>query len=191
LRFAGIGGFVTDPGVTLIAGAAAIGCRSATAEAACAGFAHSAEQTVVTRRTVEYRLGLARVGCFVADAGVALIAGAAAVGRRTAAAHAGRAGFAYRAKLTIVAGRTVNHGLRLARVRGLVAYAGVALVAGAAAIGRRTAAADAGRTGLTRVAELAVVTCRTIQHWLGFASIGCFVADTGVALIACAAAISG
>ena len=191
LRFAGVGGFVAHPVVALIAGAAAIGRRSAAARPGGTGFAYRTELTVVASRTVEDGLRFAGIGGFVAHPVVALVAGAAAIRRRTAAAHACRTGFARCAKLTVVAGRPVEDGLCFAGIGGLVAHAAVALIAGAAAIGGRPAAASPRRTGFARCAELTVVAGESLVGGLCFTGIRCFIAHAGVALIAGAAAIGG
>ena len=182
LRFTRIGCFVADAGVALIAGAAAIGRRTAAAHAQCAGFAHGAELTVVAGRAVNHGLWFAHVGCFVADAGVALIAGAAAISGRTTAADTRGAGFARRAELTVVAAQSLVDGRGLARAGTGVAHADITCVVQGGTIDRRSSA-YAARTDVAGGAEVAVIAREAFVGRLRLACISGFVANAEDTLI--------
>ena len=189
LRFTGVGRFVTHPGIALVTRAAAIGGRSSATSARRTCFARGAELAVIATGTVKYGLRFAGVGGLIAYAGVTLIAGAAAINRRSSAASARGARFASRAELSVVAGKSFVGRLPLAGVRRLIANTRIALITRAAAIRSRSAAATTGRASLACIAEQPVVACRTIEYGLRVAGIRRLVTDTSVALVACAAAI--
>ena len=157
MRFAGIGRFVAHAGVALIARSAAVRRRSAVAHAAGAGLPVVAEQPVITGAAFVCRLRIAGVADLVAHADVALIACAAAIRTGPAVAHAGRTGFTRGAKQIVVAAEPFVGGLRFACVGRLVANTYVALIARAATVGGRSAAACAGSTSFARIAEQTVI----------------------------------
>ena len=157
MRFAGVGVIFAYPDVALIAGAAAIERSATEAIAERARVARCTEEAVVAGKPFVGRLRLAVVGVLVANPDVALIAGAAAIGRSGTEAIAERARVARCTEQAVVAGAAFIGGSEYAGVGDIVTKARDTLLVEMGAVNRCAALANAGGASFSAVAVEAVV----------------------------------